>query len=59
MIFVEQNGDDSLVKVTVSGPPGSGTSTLVKRIANNQSWNSLNGGDIFRSEAAIRGLTVG
>ena len=59
MIFVEQNGDDSLVKVTVSGPPGSGTSTLVQRIANHHSWRALNGGVIFRSEAAIRGLTVG
>ena len=59
MIFAEQNGGNSLVKVTVSGPPGSGTSTLVQRIADNYSWRSLNGGDIFRSEATTRGLTVG
>lgn len=58
-MFAELNGDDSLVIVTVSGPPGSGTSTLVKRIVDNFSWKSLNGGDIFRSEAKIRGLTVG
>ena len=58
-MFVEPNGDDLLVIVTVSGPPGSGTSTLVKRIVDEYSWKSLNGGDIFRSEAHRRGLTVG
>ena len=58
-MFVEPNGDDLLVIVTVSGPPGSGTSTLVKRIVEEYSWKSLNGGDIFRSEAHRRGLTVG
>jgi cytidylate kinase len=58
-MFVEPNGDELLVIVTVSGPPGSGTSTLVKRIVNEYSWKSLNGGDIFRSEAHRRGLTVG
>ncbi len=50
---------NSLIKITVSGPPGSGTSTLVQKLATNYSWQSLNGGDIFRSEAKRRGLTVG
>jgi cytidylate kinase len=48
-----------LIKITVSGPPGSGTSTLVQKLVENFSWRSLNGGDIFRSEAKRRGLTVG
>ena len=48
-----------MVKITVSGPPGSGTSTLVKTIVENYSWRSVNGGDIFRSEAKRRELTVG
>jgi cytidylate kinase len=48
-----------VVKITVSGPPGSGTSTLVKTIVENYSWRSVNGGDIFRSEAKRRELTVG
>ncbi len=58
-MFVELNGGDILVKITVSGPPGSGTSTLVEKLANEYSWQSLNGGDIFRKEAKDRNLTVG
>tara|TARA_B100000900_G_C20597208_1_gene723917 strand:- start:527 stop:1078 length:552 start_codon:yes stop_codon:yes gene_type:complete len=53
------NGGDILVKITVSGPPGSGTSTLVERLAKENSWSFMNGGDIFRNEAKIRNLTVG
>ena len=59
VMFVELNGGDILVKITVSGPPGSGTSTLVEKLANEYSWQSLNGGDIFRKEAKDRNLTVG
>ena len=47
-----------MLKVTISGPPGSGTSTLVSRISESRGWASLNGGDIFREEAKTRGLTV-
>ena len=47
-----------MLKVTISGPPGSGTSTLVSRIASSRGWSSLNGGDVFREEARARGLTV-
>ena len=47
-----------MLKVTISGPPGSGTSTLVSRIASSRGWSSLNGGDVFREEARTRGLTV-
>ena len=57
-MYAEASGDDTLLRVTISGPPGSGTSTLVSRIAESRGWSSLNGGDVFRDEARIRGLTV-
>ncbi|HJM18590.1 MAG TPA: AAA family ATPase [Candidatus Thalassarchaeaceae archaeon] len=47
-----------MLKVTISGPPGSGTSTLVSRIEISRGWKSLNGGDIFREEAKLRGISV-
>ena len=47
-----------LLKVTISGPPGSGTSTLVSKIAESRGWRSMNGGDVFREEARSRGLSV-
>ena len=58
-MFVELNGGEILVEITVSGPPGSGTSTLVEKLAHEYSWVSINGGDVFRNEANNRGLTVG
>ena len=57
-MYAEASGDEELLKVTISGPPGSGTSTLVSRIASSRGWSSLNGGDVFREEARTRGLTV-
>ena len=57
-MYAEASGDETLLKVTISGPPGSGTSTLVSRIASSRGWSSLNGGDVFREEARTRGLTV-
>ena len=48
----------TLLKVTISGPPGSGTSTLVAKIAESRGWRSMNGGDVFREEARSRGLSV-
>ena len=47
-----------MLKLTVSGPPGSGTSTLVKGLCHKTGWTSANGGDIFRDHARKRGLTV-
>ena len=58
MKYAEVNGDESLLKVTISGPPGSGTSTLVSRISASREWSSLNGGDVFREEARSRGISV-
>ena len=57
-MYAEASGDETLLKVTISGPPGSGTSTLVSRIASHRGWSSLNGGDVFREEARSRGLSV-
>ena len=49
----------SMVNVTVSGHPGSGTSTLVRGLVERFGWSSLNGGDVFREEAKRRGMTLG
>jgi predicted cytidylate kinase len=53
------NGCDGMVKLTVSGHPGSGTSTLVKGLMERNGWTSLNGGDVFREEAKRRGMSLG
>ena len=47
-----------MVQITISGLPGSGTSTLVGRLSESRMLSSLNGGDVFREEAANRGLSV-
>ena len=57
-MYVGASGDDPLLIVTISGPPGSGTSTLVSKIEESRGWSSINGGDVFRDEATRRGLTV-
>tara|TARA_B100000925_G_C21963680_1_gene454529 strand:+ start:82 stop:639 length:558 start_codon:yes stop_codon:yes gene_type:complete len=51
-------GGETLPRITISGHPGSGTSTLVKGICKSKGWSSLNGGDIFRQEAKNRGLSL-
>ena len=55
---VVMSGGEILPKITISGHPGSGTSTLVRGICESKGWSSLNGGDIFREEAKNRGLTL-
>ena len=52
------NGGENLVKITISGHPGSGISTLVNGLCKYFSWESLNGGEIFRDEANRRNLTL-
>tara|TARA_B100000902_G_scaffold55233_1_gene61878 strand:+ start:3283 stop:3834 length:552 start_codon:yes stop_codon:yes gene_type:complete len=52
------NGGNLLVKVTISGAPGSGTSTLVSKIVESTGWSSLNGGEVFRNEAKRRNMSV-
>jgi len=56
--YAEMNGGDLLLMVTISGPPGSGTTTLVEKIVASRDWKSINGGDVFREEASRRGISV-
>ncbi len=48
----------SLLNVTISGPPGSGTSTLVSRLSKERNWKYINGGEIFRSAALERNISI-
>lgn len=43
--------------LTVSGPPGSGTTTLATALADAYGLDHLDGGDIFRTMADERGMT--
>ena len=52
------NGGEILPQITISGHPGSGTSSLVDGICKVKGWTSLNGGQIFRDEANNRGLSL-
>lgn len=47
-----------MVRVTVSGHPGSGTSTLVTKLCTTLNWSNVNGGEIFREEAGRRGIPL-
>ena len=47
-----------MLRLTISGPPGSGTSTLVSKLCEERGWSSINGGEIFRNEASRMGLSV-
>lgn len=58
VMFADSSGDESLLIMTVSGKPGSGTSTLVDLLSKNGGFDSVNGGDIFRQEAQRRKLSV-
>ena len=55
---VVMNGGEILPQITISGHPGSGTSSLVDGICKAKGWTSLNGGQIFRDEANNRGLSL-
>jgi predicted cytidylate kinase len=57
--FAVMSGGERMVRITISGHPGSGTSTLVTAICEARGWSSLNGGDIFRQEAKKRNLSLG
>lgn len=44
--------------ITVSGPPGSGKSTLSKTIADHFGLNLISSGDVFRAMAMERGVSL-
>ena len=45
-------------KLTISGHPGSGTSTLVDGLCRSLNWQKLNGGQVFRDMANERGVSL-
>ena len=47
-----------MAHITISGHPGSGTSTLVQLLSETKNWSSLNGGELFRQEAKRRDMTL-
>ena len=47
-----------MVRITISGHPGSGTSTLVQLLSEQKEWPSLNGGELFRQEAKRRNMSL-
>lgn len=44
--------------ITISGPPGSGTTTLTDRLAASREYETVSGGDIFRQQAQDRGMSL-
>ena len=44
--------------ITVSGPPGSGTTTLAKHLQERVGFRLLSGGDIFREMAKEQDMTL-
>ncbi|RLE58590.1 MAG: cytidylate kinase, partial [Thermoprotei archaeon] len=46
------------MRITVGGPPGSGTTTFSKELAKRLSLRYVYAGEIFRKEAKRRGLTL-
>ena len=55
--FATTNGRETMVRITISGHPGSGTSTLVNLLRENKNWTSLNGGELFR-QAKRRNMSL-
>jgi cytidylate kinase len=46
------------MKITVSGPPGSGTTTLARSLAERHGFELVSAGEMFRDLAKERGLSV-
>ena len=56
--FATMNGRETMARITISGHPGSGTSTLVNLLRESKEWTSLNGGELFRQEAKRRNMSL-
>jgi cytidylate kinase len=46
------------MKVTISGPPGSGTTSLAQYLAPKHGFDLISAGEVFRNLAKERGLTL-
>lgn len=46
------------MRITVSGPPGSGTTTLAEALSSRFDLEHVSSGDVFRSMAEERGVTL-
>ena len=46
------------MRITVSGPPGSGTTTLARRLAGRTGFRLISAGEVFRALAAERGMDL-
>jgi cytidylate kinase len=46
------------MKITISGPPGSGTTTLARAVAEKHGFQLVSAGEMFRDLAKERGLSV-
>lgn len=55
---LRNGGVELAARVTISGHPGSGTSTLVDGVCRSLNWQKLNGGQVFRDMADERGLSL-
>ena len=58
VLLVGTSGGDFITKITISGHPGSGTTTLVSILEKKFNWNSINGGEIFREGAIKRDMSL-
>ena len=46
------------MKITISGPPGSGTTTLARAVAEKHGFQLISAGEMFRDLAEEKGLSV-
>lgn len=46
------------MKITISGPPGSGTTTVAKIVSERLNLKLISAGEVFRQLAAQRGMTI-